>query len=240
LQDVLISIKRFCNNVRWKFYWLEEERKKKQMSPKDDKSTESKEINEGSNEKVKIKGEGLGTGLRKPNMANSAPIASREVEAFLEDATRSILTELNMCEQRPETKKAKEIRALEKKLKANGSIVIVPTDKMNSFRVVEKEKYIEWVNTHLQYAAKEVSADKLALIAKEGEALLKEINVLSPEENEFIKASIKMKAVPTPKLLIKDHKKANNKGEFPMQLVVPATNFTSAFPKVGYWNQNHS
>ena len=36
------------------------------------------------------------------------------------------------------------------------------------------------------------------------------------------------------KLLIKDHQKVDNKGEYPMQLVVPATNFTAAFPKAGY------
>jgi hypothetical protein len=34
--------------------------------------------------------------------------------------------------------------------------------------------------------------------------------------------------------LIKDHKKADSKGNFPTRLVVPANNFTSAFPKLGY------
>jgi hypothetical protein len=34
--------------------------------------------------------------------------------------------------------------------------------------------------------------------------------------------------------LIKDRKKASSTGEFPTRLVVPAQNFTSAFPKLGY------
>jgi hypothetical protein len=42
------------------------------------------------------------------------------------------------------------------------------------------------------------------------------------------------RAVPTPKLLIKNHKPMNKKGKYVMQLIVPATNFTAAFPNIGY------
>ena len=41
-------------------------------------------------------------------------------------------------------------------------------------------------------------------------------------------------AIPSPKLLIKDHKKHDLEGNFPTRLAVPATNFTSGFPKIGY------
>jgi len=40
--------------------------------------------------------------------------------------------------------------------------------------------------------------------------------------------------MPSPKLLIKDHKNPDKEGNFPTGLAVPATNFTSAFPKTGY------
>ena len=46
--------------------------------------------------------------------------------------------------------------------------------------------------------------------------------------------SLKTKSNPTPKLLIKDHKKPNTNGEFSTRLVIPATNFTSIFTEVGY------
>ena len=42
-----------------------------------------------------------------------------------------------------------------------------------------------------------------------------------------------MKAIPTPKLLINDHKQKKN-GHFPTCLVIPATNFTATFSKLGY------
>jgi hypothetical protein len=33
---------------------------------------------------------------------------------------------------------------------------------------------------------------------------------------------------------MKDHKKKDKWGQYPTRLVIPATNFTSAFPKLGY------
>lgn len=35
-------------------------------------------------------------------------------------------------------------------------------------------------------------------------------------------------------LHVKDHKKADKDGNFPMRLVAPANNFASGFPKLGY------
>ena len=57
---------------------------------------------------------------------------------------------------------------------------------------------------------------------------------LSKSEVGHINKSLKTKSIPTPKLMIKDHKKLNTKSEFPKRLVIPATNFTATFAKVGY------
>jgi hypothetical protein len=61
--------------------------------------------------------------------------------------------------------------------------------------------------------------------------------ILSEDEyTTFVKESINSKAaIPAPKLLItKDHKEINDDCNYPMRLVVPATNFTSTFLKLGY------
>ena len=58
--------------------------------------------------------------------------------------------------------------------------------------------------------------------------------LLSDNEKAFLKEKIQTKAVPQPKILIKDHKPADAEGNFPTHLVVPATNFTAGFPKMGY------
>jgi len=57
--------------------------------------------------------------------------------------------------------------------------------------------------------------------------------ILSKHELEFLEEGINSKAIPTPKLLIKDHKKKIN-GHYPTRLVIPAMNFTATFSKLGY------
>ena len=58
--------------------------------------------------------------------------------------------------------------------------------------------------------------------------------IISDNEFEFLNEMIASKTIPPPKLLIKDHKAPNKEGEFPTRLVVPATNFTAGFSKLGY------
>jgi hypothetical protein len=41
-----------------------------------------------------------------------------------------------------------------------------------------------------------------------------------------VEEALESRAVPAPKLLIKDHKPMNSKGEYVTRLIVPATNFT--------------
>ena len=57
---------------------------------------------------------------------------------------------------------------------------------------------------------------------------------LSVQEETFVRQLLATKAIPSPKLLIKDHKTINKKGAFPTRLVIPATNFTANFSKIGY------
>ena len=57
---------------------------------------------------------------------------------------------------------------------------------------------------------------------------------MSKNEVGHINESLKTKAIPTPKLLIKDHQKLTSMGEFPTRLVIPATNLSATFAKVGY------
>ena len=49
-----------------------------------------------------------------------------------------------------------------------------------------------------------------------------------------MRQSLATRAIPSPKLLVKDNKKINEKWEFPTRLVIPATNFTTTFSKIGY------
>ena len=186
--------------------------------------------------------EGLRTGLWKLSTATLAHIA-KEVEAFLDDVVRTFLGDVNKDEPQPETRKAKEIQELEEKLRDDKSIDVVPTNKMNSLRIIDKEKYIDWINRHLlEGVAKEILADKLLLIFDDAFELLHDLeDILSIKEREFIEESLKTRAIPMPKLLIKDHKKEDSKGEaIPNETHCSGNKFYSGIPKDGIpWTQSH-
>ena len=57
---------------------------------------------------------------------------------------------------------------------------------------------------------------------------------MSKNEVGHINESLKTKSFPTPKLLIKDHKKLTSMGEFPTRLVTPATNSSATLAEIGY------
>eukprot|EP00957_Ditylum_brightwellii_P179865 13701868-Ditylum_brightwellii.AAC.1 len=60
------------------------------------------------------------------------------------------------------------------------------------------------------------------------------IGLLSAGEMGFLKEGIALKAVPQSQLLIKDHEDLEDNGEYPTCLVIPVTNCTDTFLKVGY------
>ena len=57
---------------------------------------------------------------------------------------------------------------------------------------------------------------------------------ISVQEEKIVRKLLATKAIPAPTLLIKDHKTIKEKGGFPTRFVIPATNFTVTFSKIGY------
>ena len=53
-------------------------------------------------------------------------------------------------------------------------------------------------------------------------------------EQGYVESWIKSRDVPTPRLLVKDHKDRKKDGFWPVRLVIPATNYTQCFAKMGY------
>ena len=101
--------------------------------------------------------------------------------------------------------------------------------------VVSKENYIKWTIGHMKKNAKPIERSRLVEVEKQAWKKLKKFsNVLSNKEYKAIQQSIVSKAIPSPQLLIKDHKDPDGEGNYPTRLVVPATNFTARFPQAGY------
>ena len=90
----------------------------------------------------------------------------------------------------------------------NNPTVAVPTDKTGSFRTMEIDEYTKQMRDHLLANGKEVSRAKVVLAHSQAEKFIQsKESLLSDNELSYLKQKKASKAIPTPKLLIKDHKK---------------------------------
>ena len=64
--------------------------------------------------------------------------------------------------------------------------------------------------------------------------MVDKIKMLNSSYKNYNSTNLHISFIPFPKLLIKDHKKINENGEFPTRLVIPAKNFTATFSKISY------
>ena len=84
-------------------------------------------------------------------------------------------------------------------------------------------------------SAREIESERVVEICEDAKVLVDAIGFkMSKNEVWHINEPLKTKAIPTPKLLIKDHKKLTSMGGFPTRLLTPATDFSSTFAKFGY------
>ena len=70
---------------------------------------------------------------------------------------------------------------------------------------------------------------------EEANGLMEKVKMdFSVQEEQFLIKSLATHAIPSPKIIIKDHKTINGKGEFPTRSVTLAKNLTTNLSKLGY------
>jgi hypothetical protein len=215
LEDLLMGLKRFRNSVRWKWFFLEIKKKDSEKRNLSHRHTthiqqsnvviDSQNLEERSNSvapnPILPDGNNLGlaTGVRPKQKFTQAPQASIEVEAFIWDVELSLLGNTEMNPERPRLTGSKrllngEITSLKVILDDAPDVVVVPTDKTNSYRVLATSKYISWVGNILAADAKEVSKEDLGRIYAVCKTKLQNLkDLLNKDEFGFIKETIKSK-----------------------------------------------
>ena len=237
LSDLLIGLKRFRNVVRWKHFFAEKKRKEEELknSPLSQPAFNNKfscETEENENAR-QTNPEGLKSGLKPANQTQNAPIGSPKTESFLKELEETLVKQV-MDDTFTKNARDENIRMVLDDLRQSNEVV-VSMDKTNSIKVVKTVKYEKWVNGHLETSAKEINREKILQIFELATAKCEDLyDFLDEKEYNFLKSTLKTRNIPTPKLIIKDHKKLNEEGDFPSRLIVPANNFTSAFPRLGY------
>ena len=92
---------------------------------------------------------------------------------------------------------------------------------------MEVRKYIEKMNDHITKKCVEVNTEYLKEVEVNAQDLMKKHkHLMDDRESNYLEQWIGSKQIPTPRLLVKDHKEKNSDREFPSRLLIPATNFT--------------
>ena len=121
-----------------------------------------------------------------------------------------------------------------KELKANNK-VLIPTDKTNGYALMTVEEYASEMEQALLKTSRPIDAKNVKKYQHEALNLLEETRLsLSAKEYQGVLQQLKSCKVPTPRLLVKDHKQRKESGTYPCRLVVPADSFISGFTKIGY------
>ena len=93
---------------------------------------------------------------------------------------------------------------------------------------LEQKVNKHWLFNHLSKAEGLALRVKVVALFEDANCPLEKVKMeMSMQEENFVRQSLATKAIPAPKLLIKDHNKINEKGEFLTRLVIPTTNFTA-------------
>ena len=80
--------------------------------------------------------------------------------------------------------------------------VTIDTNKTNSFKAISIEKYKLWVYGHLEKTVKEVKRERITENFEQANQTCDKYQHII-----ILKTTLKMKNIPTPKLIIKDYKK---------------------------------
>ena len=185
---------------------------------------------------------GLNSRLGPKNKNPQPPKGTDELECFIKDIQRELIGKIlpHNDTQKQERKSIEPISAsiqdVMKSLKDTNQ-VIIPTDKTNSFELLDIKTLDIFIQKHINKKAKQIDKERLSTTVDEALKLIEEWKnngTLNEKEAKYAFESIQSRAVPVPKLLIKDHKDKDENGNYPTRLVVPATNFTAAIPNLGY------
>ena len=255
IADVIRGLRRYKDTIRWQSFFREqgkEERRRLYASigmevPAAIESDEEEEEEASIQASISSfsttnsdfdddKEGGLRTGLRPTKVNLSAPKATKVVETFLRRLEEEVIT-LAM-QYNPDNVHTSaidcQIRELQAMLQTHTDTVVIPTNKTNSFRTMHTDMYVRQMKQHLSKSAEAISRSKMIERWEDASTFLEShLYLLGEKEILFAQQSLKSRAVPTPKLLIQDHKPPID-GIFPTRLIVPARNFAACFPELGY------
>ena len=165
---------------------------------------------------------GLKTNVCNPNYFLATHKGSKTLKLFLRQLEDNLLIEALNLKSTKKNQQLKDVEDVTSKINVSTQILAVTTDKTNSFSD-DKQKCLSCcVIVHRLKSLEKIECSQIAEIYETSHKLLaKHVRLLMKNEYYLIQAVIEIIDIPTPKLLIKDHKKPNPKtSRFPTRFSV--------------------
>ena len=167
--------------------------------------------------------QGLGTNFQSSKLKN-APKGSNELECFINDLAKELLRRAFSQKKGEEEIHpkfplhediSKFISDLIRDLKST-ECMMVPTDKTNGYIVMERDEYILEMEESLAKVSNPINVSSVKRFKAEAAEILESFKLdMSQKEYEGVNQLLMSCAVPTPKLLVKDHKPLKESGRYP-------------------------
>ena len=163
--------------------------------------TELQDVNE-EEDYSRFKSIGLKTGLKPTFGFKTAKHGSDNLEGFLTAVEKTLLKEAFKIRRfEHQNTKTKEIYDILQRLKKSGSIS-VPTDKINSTKVIQIEDYKLWVSDHLSKAEDLALRAKVVSLFEDANCLLDKVKMeLSVQEENFCETIASNESDPGSKII---------------------------------------
>ena len=117
----------------------------------------------------------------------------------------------------------------------NPDWTVAQSDKTNRWIPIEVSYYRKKMMEMLNKNCVKIDAKYLERVEAAALILFQDYKpFMDKGEQGYVESWIKSRDVPTPRLLVKDHKDQGKDGFWPVRLVIPATNYTQCFAKMGY------
>ena len=192
-------------SLRWKeFFRLKkiQEEKKRSLSPR---SQATPFFDDEVDQWKKTDATGLNTRLGPKNKNPQPPKGTDELECFIKDIQRELIGKILPQKTKAIEPISASIQDVMKNLKDTNQ-VIIPTDKTNSFELLDIKTLYIFIQKHINKKAKQIDKERLSTTVDEAIKLIEEWKnkgTLNEKEAKYALESIQSRAVPVPKLLIR-------------------------------------
>jgi len=166
---------------------------------------------------------------------STLPNVEKLIEEFTQRGSEEIASVLLKEDRRKHSTFEKRLFKAIETINDNPDWTLAQSDKTNRWIPIKVSYYRNKMMESLNKNCVKIDVTYLERVEAQAMILFQDYKpFMDAGEQGYVERWIKSRDIPTPRLLVKDHKDQGKDGFWPVRLVIPATNYTQCFAKMGY------